>query len=220
MLAEEQEYSSLRPLVDWLDYNGYTVVSKPAKEFVDANGRRKIKGSMEVELSVDAMRYSSSLDHFVLVTGDGSYRWLAFTLQQIGKRVTVISTMQTQPHMVSDDLRRQADQFIDLGDLEPLSGDRGAASAKRAASRCRPAAGPTRAAPEALRRAGARAEGRLSSANGCQVLIPWTRESFRGSPARLSALPTPRCLSRSQPRGSPRGSMRPFLLSEMARRGF
>lgn len=122
VLVEEQEYSSLRPLVDWLDYNGYTVVSKAAKEFVDANGRRKIKGSMEVELSVDAMRHAPNLDHVVLVTGDGAYRWLAHSLQQLGKRVSVISTMQTQPHMIADDLRRQVDQFIDLGDLEPLIG--------------------------------------------------------------------------------------------------
>ena len=55
-LAEDQEYSSIRPLVDWLDYNGYQMVTKPTKEFTDSFGRRKIKGNMDIELTVDAMR--------------------------------------------------------------------------------------------------------------------------------------------------------------------
>ena len=119
-LAEDQEYSSIRPLVDWLDYNGYTMVTKPTKEFTDALGRRKIKGNMDIELSVDAMRLSESLDHIVLFTGDGDFRALVAALQMKGKRVSVISTLQTQPAMVADELRRQADQFIDLADLENM----------------------------------------------------------------------------------------------------
>jgi uncharacterized LabA/DUF88 family protein len=117
-LAEDQEYSSIRPLVDWLDYNGYTMVTKPTKEYTDALGRRKIKGNMDIELTVDAMKLSESLDHIVLVTGDGDFKALVGALQQRGKRVSVISTLQTQPAMVADELRRQADQFIDLADLE------------------------------------------------------------------------------------------------------
>ena len=54
-LAEDQEYSSIRPLIDWLDYNGYTMVTKPTKEFTDASGRRKVKGNIDIELAVDAM---------------------------------------------------------------------------------------------------------------------------------------------------------------------
>jgi uncharacterized LabA/DUF88 family protein len=50
-LIEDQEYSSIRPLIDWLDYNGYKVVTKPAKEFTDSLGRRKIKGNMDIELA-------------------------------------------------------------------------------------------------------------------------------------------------------------------------
>jgi uncharacterized LabA/DUF88 family protein len=119
-LAEDQEYSSIRPLVDWLDYNGYTMVTKPTKEFTDSFGRRKIKGNMDIELSVDAMRLSDALDHVVLFTGDGDFRALVAALQLKGKRVSVISTLQTQPAMVADELRRQADQFIDLADLEDL----------------------------------------------------------------------------------------------------
>jgi uncharacterized LabA/DUF88 family protein len=119
-LAEDQEYSSIRPLIDWLDYNGYSMVTKPTKEFTDASGRRKIKGNMDIELAVDAMRLSDSLDHVVLFSGDGDFRSLIAALQQKGKRASVVSTLQTQPPMVADELRRQADQFIDLADLESL----------------------------------------------------------------------------------------------------
>lgn len=117
-LAEDQEYSSIRPLIDWLDYNGYSMVTKPTKEFTDASGRKKIKGNMDIELTVDAMELSEHLDHIILFSGDGDFRSLVQALQQRGKRVSVVSTMNTQPPMVSDELRRQADQFVDLADLE------------------------------------------------------------------------------------------------------
>jgi uncharacterized LabA/DUF88 family protein len=121
-LAEDQEYSSIRPLIDWLDYNGFTMVTKPTKEFTDATGRRKVKGNMDIELTVDAMRLAENLDHIVLFSGDGDFKSLVAALQQKGKRVSVISTLQTQPPMVADELRRQADQFIDLADLENAIG--------------------------------------------------------------------------------------------------
>lgn len=121
-LAEEQEYSSIRPLIDWLDYNGFSMVTKPTKEFTDSTGRRKIKGNMDIELAVDAMLLSENLDHIVLFSGDGDFRSLVAALQQKGKRVSVVSTLQTQPPMVADELRRQADQFIDLSDLEDQVG--------------------------------------------------------------------------------------------------
>jgi uncharacterized LabA/DUF88 family protein len=117
-LAEEQEYSSIRPLIDWLDYNGYSMVTKPTKEFTDASGRRKIKGNMDIELAVDAMELADHLDHIVLFSGDGDFRTLVEALQHKGKRVSVVSTLTTQPPMVADELRRQADQFIDLADLQ------------------------------------------------------------------------------------------------------
>ena len=117
-LAEDQEYSSIRPLIDWLNYNGYTMVTKPTKEFTDSMGRRKIKGNMDIELTVDAMELADHLDHIILFSGDGDFRCLVEALQHKGKRVSVISTLQTQPPMVSDELRRQADQFIDLAELE------------------------------------------------------------------------------------------------------
>ena len=117
-LAEDQEYSSIRPLVDWLDYNGYTMVTKPAKEFTDSTGRRKIKGNMDIELAVDAMTMAKNLDHIIIFSGDGDFRALVEALQYMGVRVTVVSTLVTQPPMIADELRRQADEFIDLADLE------------------------------------------------------------------------------------------------------
>jgi uncharacterized LabA/DUF88 family protein len=118
-LIDDQEYSSLRPLLDWLDYNGFTVVTKPAKDFTDASGRRKIKGNMDIELAVDALQLAESLDHIVIFSGDGDFRSLVAALQQMGKRVSVISTLESQPPMIADELRRQADQFIDLMALAP-----------------------------------------------------------------------------------------------------
>jgi len=116
-LIEDQEYSSIRPLIDWLDYNGYKVVTKPAKEFTDSMGRRKIKGNMDIELTIDAMELGDSVDHFVIFSGDGDFRSLVEALQRRGRKVSVVSTLSTQPPMIADDLRRQADHFIDLKSL-------------------------------------------------------------------------------------------------------
>ncbi len=119
-LIEDQEYSPIRPLVDWLDYNGYTMVTKPTKEFTDAStGRRKIKGNMDIELAVDVMEMSEHLDHVVLFSGDGDFRRLVEAVQRRGVRITVVSTIRSQPPMVADELRRQADFFIELQDLQP-----------------------------------------------------------------------------------------------------
>ncbi|SDG97582.1 NYN domain-containing protein [Roseospirillum parvum] len=119
-LADEQEYSPIRPLIDWLDYNGYTMVTKPIKEFTDSTGRRKVKGNMDIELAIDAMEMAAHVDHVVLFSGDGDFRRLVEALQRLGRRVTVISSIRTQPPMVADELRRQADIFLDLRDLEPV----------------------------------------------------------------------------------------------------
>jgi uncharacterized LabA/DUF88 family protein len=121
-IIEDQEYSSIRPLIDWLDYNGYTVVTKTTKEFIDATGRRKVKGNMDVELAVDAMELAAYIDHLVLFSGDGDFRPLAAAVQRRGVRVTVVSTIASQPPMVADELRRQADDFIDITELKPFIG--------------------------------------------------------------------------------------------------
>jgi uncharacterized LabA/DUF88 family protein len=130
---EEQEYSSLRPLLDWLDYNGFTVVTKPKKEFLDEFGHRKLKGKIEIELAVDALQLAEGLDHVILFSGDGDYRALVEALQQMGKRVSIISTLQSHPPMVADELRRQADQFIDLLDLKPIISREGPAVPRQSA---------------------------------------------------------------------------------------
>src|SRR5690348_4804116 len=119
-LIEDQEYSPLRPLVDWLDYNGFTMVTKPTKEFTDAMGRRKIKGNMDIELAIDVLDMSAHLDHVVLFSGDGDFRRLVEAVQRRGVRVSVVSTVRSQPPMVADELRRQADVFVELEELSPL----------------------------------------------------------------------------------------------------
>ncbi|HET6468218.1 MAG TPA: NYN domain-containing protein [Geminicoccaceae bacterium] len=119
-LLDEQEYSPIRPLVDWLDYNGYTMVTKPLKEFTQTTGRRKYKGNMDVEITVDVMEMAQHVDHIVLVSGDGDFRRLVEAVQRRGVRMTVVSTIRTQPPMIADELRRQADFFLDLADLQEL----------------------------------------------------------------------------------------------------
>jgi uncharacterized LabA/DUF88 family protein len=116
-VIEDQEYSSIRPLIDWLDYNGYTVVTKATKEFIDQTGRRKVKGNMDIELTVDAMEIAEHIDHMVLFSGDGDFRSLVEAVQRRGVRVTVVSTVATQPPMIADELRRQADVFLDISEL-------------------------------------------------------------------------------------------------------
>src|SRR6478752_6003917 len=94
-IIEDQEYSSIRPLIDWLDYNGYTVVTKATKEHID---------------------------QMVLFSGDGDFRSLVEAVQRRGVRVTVISTIASQPPMIADELRRQADVFTDLVELQSKLG--------------------------------------------------------------------------------------------------
>ena len=118
-LIDDQEYSPIRPLVDWLDYNGYTMVTKPTKEFTDSMGRRRIKGNMDIELAIDMLEMSPHLEHAILFSGDGDFRRLVEAVQRRGVRVSVVSTTRSSPPMVSDDLRRQADSFIELQDLAP-----------------------------------------------------------------------------------------------------
>jgi len=121
-LVEDQEYSSIRPLIDWLDYNGFRVVTKPAKEYVDSTGRRKMKGNMDIELAIDALELAPFINHAVIFSGDGDFRSLVEALQRKGLKVSVVSTINSQPPMVADELRRQADDFIDIVNLLPKIG--------------------------------------------------------------------------------------------------
>ncbi|WP_324764048.1 NYN domain-containing protein (plasmid) [Sinorhizobium meliloti] len=116
-LVEDQETATIRPLIDWLDYNGYQVVTKPVKEITDSLGRRKVKGNMDVELAIDAIEISETADHLVIFSGDGNFTNLVAALQRKGCKVSVVSTMATRPPMISDALRREADHFIELDRL-------------------------------------------------------------------------------------------------------
>jgi uncharacterized LabA/DUF88 family protein len=114
------DFSPIRPLVDWLDYNGFAVVTKPAKEYTDAMGRKRWRGDMDVEIAVGMMEMAGKADHIVLFSGDGDFRAAVEAVQRLGARVTVVSTVKSQPPMASDDLRRQCDSFVDLSDLGPI----------------------------------------------------------------------------------------------------
>src|ERR1041385_6117649 len=113
-LVEEQDYSPIRPLVDWLDYNGFTLVTKTAREYTDSQGRKRWRGDMDVEIAVDMLEIAEHADHIVLFSGDGDFRRLVEAVQRKGVRVTVVSTVKSQPPMVADELRRQADHFVEL----------------------------------------------------------------------------------------------------------
>jgi uncharacterized LabA/DUF88 family protein len=117
-IPDDDEISTIRPLLDWLDYNGYAVITKAMKEFVDVGGHRKVKGNMGIELAVDAMELARHVDHIVLFSGDGAFRPLVGALQRRGVRVTVVSTLSSNPPAIASELRRQADTFIDLESLK------------------------------------------------------------------------------------------------------
>lgn len=121
-VIEGEEFSPIKPLVDWLDYNGFTVVTKPVKRFTDAQGHTRTKGNMDIEIAVDMLEFAPHIDHAVLFSGDGDFRRLVQAVQARGVRVTVVSTTRTQPPQIADELRRQADAFVDLSDLLPEIG--------------------------------------------------------------------------------------------------
>ena len=116
-VLETEEYSPLKPLTDWLAYNGYTLVTKPAREFTDSTGRRRVKGNMDIELAIDMLELADRLDHVVLFSGDSDFRRLVEAVQRRGVRVSVVSSVRTSPPMIADELRRQADQFLELSDI-------------------------------------------------------------------------------------------------------
>ena len=117
VVVEDDDYSSVRPLLDWLDYNGFTVVSKNAKTFTDDTGRRRVKGNMNIELAVDALELAPHLDRAVIFSGDGDFTRVVQAMQRKGVRVTVISSITSRPPMIADELRRQCDEFVDLSNI-------------------------------------------------------------------------------------------------------
>src|SRR6202020_1774025 len=118
-VLETEEYSPLKPLTDWLAYNGYTLVTKPAREYTDRSGRRRVKGTLDIELAIDMLELADKIDHAVLFSGDRDFRRLVEAVQRRGVRVSVVSSIRTSPPMVADELRRQADQFLELAEIAP-----------------------------------------------------------------------------------------------------
>ncbi len=139
-IVEDQEFSSIRPLVDWLDYNGYRVITKAAKEFTDATGRRRVKGNMDIELAIEMLELAPHLDQIYLFSGDGDFRPLVEAVQRKGVKISVVSTISTNPPMVSDELRRQCDEFVDLAQLMQKIGRDPSERAPRSATPGGPAA--------------------------------------------------------------------------------
>jgi uncharacterized LabA/DUF88 family protein len=121
-LVEGDDYSPIRPLVDWLDYNGFSLITKSAREYTDSQGRKRWRGDMDIEIACDMMEMAEHADHLVLFSGDGDFRRLLESVQRKGARVTVVSTVKSSPPMTSDELRRQADTFVDLADLAAVVG--------------------------------------------------------------------------------------------------
>ena len=150
-LVESEEYSSIRPLVDRLDYNGYRVITKAAKEFTDATGRRRVKGNMDVELAIEMLELAPHLDQIYLFSGDGDFRPLVEAVQRKGVKVSVVSSITTSPPMVSDELRRQCDEFVEISHLMQRIGRDPAERASRA-----PGMAPAPANPGLERRYGIR----------------------------------------------------------------
>jgi uncharacterized LabA/DUF88 family protein len=121
-ITEDEDYSPIRPLVDWLDYNGYSMVTKAARSYTDPQGRKRWRGDMKIEMAVDMLQMADRADHMVLFSGDGDFRALVEAVQAKGARVTVVSTLKSQPPQASDDLRRQCDSFVDLANLTSMIG--------------------------------------------------------------------------------------------------
>ena len=108
-IIEDEDFSPIKPLVDWLDYNGYHVVTKPAKQYKDRDGRQKTKGNMDMEMAIDMVELALHIDHFLLFTGDGDFKPVVEYVQKQGCRVNVVSSMINKPAMLADELRRQAE---------------------------------------------------------------------------------------------------------------
>ncbi|QEO16656.1 LabA-like NYN domain-containing protein [Acetobacter vaccinii] len=116
-ILDTEDYSPLKPLTDWLSYNGYFLVTKPAREFIDSTGKRRVKGNMDIEIAVDMLEMAPHIDHAILFSGDSDFRRVVEAVQRQGTRVSVASSMKSTPLLIGDDLRRQADQFLELATI-------------------------------------------------------------------------------------------------------
>lgn len=114
-----REPSLVRPLVDFLTYNAWTVITHEMSEWTDPDsGQVRKKGNMDTEITVTAMEMASLGYDLVIFSGDGDFHYMVeYVQRRYGCKVTVVSTIVTKPPMCADKLRRQADHFIDLADM-------------------------------------------------------------------------------------------------------
>ena len=117
-IFEEREYQNTRPLIDWLDYNGFTVKAKSVSEHDDGEGARRYRRNLSIEIAVDAIEIARHVDALMLFSGDGDLRPAVEAIQRRGVITSVVSTIRSQPPMLADELRRQADRVYDLHDLQ------------------------------------------------------------------------------------------------------
>lgn len=116
--TDEQALISMRPLLDWLTYNGYQVRVKGDGEHSERRSRQRSR-SMSIELAVDVLELAPHLDTIVLITGDDAFKPLVAAVQARGITVSVVSTLKSKPAMVGNALRRQADEFIEIVSMLP-----------------------------------------------------------------------------------------------------
>jgi uncharacterized LabA/DUF88 family protein len=128
---KDADYSPLRPLIDWLDYNGFAMRTKPAREFTGQDGRKRYRGNTDIELAVDMVLMAPKLDCIVLFTGNGDFRHAVQKAQEQGARVICVSTINSQPPLAADEIRRQADLFVDLTELEGVIARKNAGPSRR-----------------------------------------------------------------------------------------
>lgn len=117
VVDEREEDNPLIPLLQWLSYNGYRVHRKLVRGFTNDDGRRVVRGSLDVEIALDMMASAQNVDHIVLFSGNRDYVYAVESVQRLGCRVTLCSTRQAESHICSDELRRAVDSFIELEDL-------------------------------------------------------------------------------------------------------
>lgn len=116
LVEQDGEKILLKPLVDWLTYNGFMLITKSARVMINREGVKKIKGNMDVEIAVDAMNIANlpGMTDIVFFTGDGDFRYLVEDIQRKGVKVTIFSSIITNTAMIADNLRKQCDEFIEL----------------------------------------------------------------------------------------------------------
>ena len=116
-----ENYAYVKPLTDFLSYNNYHLITKPFRQFKDADGVVRGKGNMDIEIAIQMMKSMNKADYLFLFSGDGDFKPLLEECQLNGHaQIVVVSTLHSEPPVVSDELRKQADHYIDWANLEPV----------------------------------------------------------------------------------------------------